>query len=68
MPRNLADRIRKKIKALAQSPYTNRQAKMLKGAKANRLRVGDWRILYTINDSDVEIWIIKIAPRGEAYK
>ena len=31
-----------------------------------RLRVGDWRIIYSYEED--EIYIKSIAPRGEAYK
>jgi mRNA interferase RelE/StbE len=31
-----------------------------------RLRVGDWRVIYTISDDNV--LIADILPRGEAYK
>ncbi len=40
----------------------------LKGSKGSfRMRVGDWRILFSYPDSDV-VLIEKIAPRGEVYK
>jgi mRNA interferase RelE/StbE len=32
-----------------------------------RLRVGDWRVLYSFEDSST-ILIEKIAPRGDVYK
>lgn len=42
--------------------------KPLKGCKGTyRLRVGDWRILFSYPDNNT-ILIEKIAPRGEAYK
>ena len=40
----------------------------LQGAPGHyRLRVGDWRILFSYEESDI-IRINKIAPRGEVYK
>ncbi len=40
----------------------------LKGSKGSfRLRVGDWRILFSYPASGV-VLIEKIAPRGEVYK
>jgi mRNA interferase RelE/StbE len=40
----------------------------LKGSDGDfRLRVGDWRILFTYEASDI-VRIKKIAPRGEVYK
>jgi len=40
----------------------------LKGAPGTfRLRVGDWRILFSNQDDDT-VLIEKIAPRGDVYK
>ena len=33
-----------------------------------RLRVGDYRIIFTKDDEKMIIYIIEIAPRGEVYK
>lgn len=42
--------------------------KPLKGSKGSyRLRVGDWRVVYSRPDSDT-ILIEQIGPRGEVYK
>lgn len=68
LPRNESSRIQGKIKQLAEHPYQHQQVKALKGSEGYRLRVGDWRVLYTINESRLEVWIIKIASRGEVYK
>ena len=68
MPKNLSIRILTKIKELADSPYSHSQVKTLKGLDACRLRVGDWRVIYTVKDQELEVWIVKIASRGEVYK
>lgn len=33
-----------------------------------RVRVGDYRIVYEIDDSQVLIVIVNVAPRGEVYR
>lgn len=33
-----------------------------------RLRVGDWRVIYHIDDKVLKILVIKIASRGGVYK
>jgi mRNA interferase RelE/StbE len=33
-----------------------------------RIRVGDWRIIYTIEDNVLLVVVIEIAPRGGAYR
>ena len=42
--------------------------KPLKGSDGDyRLRIGDWRILFSYTDNDT-VRVKKIAPRGEIYK
>lgn len=43
--------------------------KKLQGNTENyRLRVGNYRIIFNKDDDKLIIYIIEIAPRGEAYK
>ncbi|MBI2185148.1 MAG: type II toxin-antitoxin system RelE/ParE family toxin [Thaumarchaeota archaeon] len=59
-------RIESKISELLFTPYPA-GCKKLKGlSNSYRLRVGDYRILYTILKPD-EILIFKISPRESAY-
>lgn len=47
----------------------NGDIKKLSGNSADyRLRVGDYRVIYTINNSELIILITKIANRGQVYK
>ena len=68
MPRNIAITIGKKIKELAQKPHVMRNVKKLTDHPGYRLRVGDWRIVYTVNDNELLIHVINIKTRGEVYK
>jgi len=68
LPKNISNRIRINITELANNPFKKTQTKSLNGTGISRLRVGDWRIIYSINKNKLEIWIIKIAPRGKVYK
>ncbi len=58
MPRNLAHRIRQRIRAYAVDPAS--QARNVR-----RLRVGDWRVLMREADT---LEILHIATRGHAYR
>jgi mRNA interferase RelE/StbE len=33
-----------------------------------RIRVGDWRIIYAIDDDRLCVLIVKIGPRGSVYR
>ena len=69
MPRNMAITIREKINALAVDPYApNPSARKLAGRDGYRLRVGDWRVLYQIEDRRLVIVVLAVKPRGDAYK
>ena len=62
--RNMQVRI---INAINQLPYGD--VKKLQGSKEDyRLRVGNYRIVFSKDDENLIIFIIEIASRGEVYK
>ncbi|NSW83183.1 MAG: type II toxin-antitoxin system RelE/ParE family toxin [Syntrophothermus sp.] len=64
-------RLQKEIYGLAESPYPapGRDIIPVKGVPdLLRLRVGDWRIFYTINDTENTVYVAAIRPRGGAYR
>lgn len=60
-------RIFAKIKDLAVEPRPDGVVK-LSGLNAYRLRVGDYRIVYTIEDSIRIVTIIRISNRSNVYQ
>lgn len=68
LPRPLSKQIVNAINKLAVSPHSVNQVKILKGIEGYRLRVRNWRIIYTLKKDGLTICVIKIAPRGEVYK
>jgi mRNA interferase RelE/StbE len=69
LPRNLARQIFDKMNGIAQNPCTqHNNVKPLKGTPYYRLRVGDWRVVYEIQNERIVILVLTIAPRGEVYK
>lgn len=67
MPANISKLIRGKVEQYAADPAAQaNNVKALKGEPGVlRLRVGDWRVLFT-EDGQV-LAIIRIAPRGGVY-
>ncbi len=60
-------RIDRKILALAENPRPA-GCKKLKGYKDQwRIRIGDWRVVYVIDDSAKFVSITRVAHRREAY-
>jgi mRNA interferase RelE/StbE len=64
----LFSRIDRKILALADNPRPA-GCKKLKGYKDQwRVRVGDWRVLYIIDDAAKLVSVTRIAHRREVYE
>lgn len=69
MPRNTATLIRERLAEIANDPFASiPNAKKLQGRPGYRLRVGDWRVIYEINQKQVVIIVMKIALRNEVYR
>lgn len=62
-------RIRAKIMAYAADPTTQaNNVKALKGGGGYRLRVGDYRVLFEVDDASANtMFIYRIAHRKDAY-
>lgn len=61
-------RIRDALLQLAEDPFANRQVKRLKGAQdILRLRVGDFRIVFSVEEEQLMILVIAIGSRGDIY-
>ena len=69
IPRNTAQLIREKLEQVALDPFASiPNAKKLQARSGYRLRVGDWRVIYEINQDKVVIIVMKIATRAEVYR
>ncbi|TAN61479.1 MAG: type II toxin-antitoxin system RelE/ParE family toxin [Magnetospirillum sp.] len=68
-PAKAAD-IREKLAAFAADPARpNNNLKILENiANGFRLRVGDWRVSFTLDAEAGEIEVFEVAPRGGAYR
>lgn len=65
--KTLGRRIIKKIGLIKNDPYGQNSQK-LEGGKGYRIRIGDYRIIYTVNMKTQIILIIKIGHRRDVYK
>ncbi len=67
LDKSLGQRIFKKIGLLEDQPY-GLDSQKLEGGKGYRIRIGDYRVVYTINKESKTITIIRIGHRREIYK
>lgn len=69
IPSDVLRRIDARLMALGRDPRPRGVAK-LQGREGLgwRVRVGDYRILYTIDDDAMVVSVYRVRSRGEAYK
>ena len=68
LPQDLLRRITAAISALAYEPRPFGYRKLAGVEDSYRIRVGDWHIIYTIEDDILLVVVIEVAPRGGAYR
>ncbi|MGP8244250.1 MAG: type II toxin-antitoxin system RelE family toxin [Bryobacteraceae bacterium] len=68
LPDSVLARVVKKIESLGHAPRPT-GCKKLRGYKGQwRVRVGDWRVVYIIDDAAKLISVTRIAQRREVYE
>ena len=67
LPRQEVRRVTAAIRALAADPRPP-QSKKLSGEEKYRLRVGDYRVLYAIQDRQIIVTMVKVRHRKDAYR
>lgn len=69
IPSKLAKRICSKLEELVKDPYAkNNNIKPLQWSEANyRLRIGDWRVIYILDNDKNQVIIVDVDSRGEIY-
>lgn len=67
MPRAVQERLATVIDGLAAQPRPTGSTK-LAGQELYRVRSGDYRIIYSIEDTKLLVLIVKIGHRSEVYR
>ena len=67
IPKKDLKRILEGIEALAEEPRPPGCEK-LSGQQRYRLRQGRYRILYSIQDDELTVWVVKVAHRRNIYR
>jgi len=62
------DRVVTTLRSLATDPRPAGSVKLAGQAAAYRVRVGDYRILYDVDDERHELLVLRVKHRREAYR
>jgi mRNA interferase RelE/StbE len=69
LSRDVLKRIDAKLSMLTDDPRPHGAAKLEgRSGQGWRIRVGDYRILYTVDDAQRVVSVYRIRPRGSAYR
>lgn len=68
LPANMADKIIKQVRALADDPRPNGCKKLVGTDYTYRIRINDYRVVYSIFDQQLVIQVIKIGHRKDIYR
>lgn len=60
-------RVMERIGALADDPRP-RGCEKLSALERYRLRVGDYRIVYAIEDAELVVWVVRVGHRRDVYR
>lgn len=68
--KSLAKKIFRCLQQLEQTPYSHPNIKVLKGDFAGyyRYRIGDYRVVYSLDNELMQVFVVAIAHRSEAYE
>jgi mRNA interferase RelE/StbE len=68
LDRSIAGRIKPKVLSLANDPRPRGAAKLAGPSNLYRIRIGDYRVVYRIDDAKQLVEITIIAHRREVYR
>ncbi|MFJ4277775.1 type II toxin-antitoxin system RelE/ParE family toxin [Streptomyces massasporeus] len=67
MPRDMALRILAKLAELESDPTGFNTTALVSQPDRRRLRVGDYRVIYTIDNGELVVWVVHVGHRSSVY-
>jgi len=67
IPKKDLKRILRRIKSLSEDPRP-KGCEKLTGQERYRLRQGRYRIVYSIQDDELTVWVVKVGHRKDIYR
>jgi mRNA interferase RelE/StbE len=68
LPKSAISRVIKALERMADDPFPRQAIKLEGGKELYRLRVGDYRVVYSINHTAKEIIVHYVRHRREVYR
>jgi len=61
-------RLKQRIDALAEDPYPKDTKKLTNNNDLYRIRIGNFRVIYTVQNNQLIVLVVKIGHRREIYR
>lgn len=68
LDRRIVPKIIEAVESLSSNPYPLGIRKLIRSEHSYRMRIGDYRIIYSVYESILIIEIIRVRHRKDAYK
>lgn len=68
LPSQIQQRLKSRIDALATTPRPHGSEKLSGQEQFYRIRVGDYRIVYAVEDDRLLVLVVKVGHRREVYR
>lgn len=66
--RDTALRILAKLAELETDPYGYNTTALVSQPDRRRLRVGDYRVIYTVDNGELVVWVVHVRHRSTVYE
>ncbi|MGP4112134.1 type II toxin-antitoxin system RelE family toxin [Streptomyces sp. 4N509B] len=67
IPRVTALRILTKLAELEADPFGFGTTALVSQPERRRLRVGDYRVIYTVDNGELIVWVVRVGHRSTIY-
>jgi mRNA interferase RelE/StbE len=68
LPREIQVRILRKVDQLAGNPFPPGTEKLSAATDLWRIRIGDYRVIYTVQRKELLVLVLKVGHRREVYR
>jgi mRNA interferase RelE/StbE len=68
LPKKIQRQVGKKIMALAKDPRPQGCRKLQGEESVYRIKSGDYRIIYAVNDKQITVYVVRIGDRKNIYQ
>lgn len=68
LPRRVALQILRKLAELEVDPLGFGTTALVAAPELRRLRVGDYRVIYTLDNGELIVWVVQVGHRSTVYE